>query len=112
VIVDSPDEHAPAESVDGWRRLGDNSANTREIGSPSHEDSPTIDLVDTRHCNHRTACPAADAPDAAAARVVADCQQQGWSLLCNGLVTFDDLADLCPDGTVRPATRLAPSPIA
>lgn len=56
-----------------------------------------MELLD---CSHRPACPPADAPDAAAARVVADCQQQGWSLLCNGLVSFDDLAALRPDGTV------------
>lgn len=63
-----------------------------------------MDVVETGDCTHRPACPAADAPDAAAARVVADCQQQGWSLLCNGLVSFDDLAALRPDGTVCTAS--------
>jgi len=51
-------------------------------------------------CPHQPTCPSAEAPDAAAARVVADCQEQGWSLLCNGVVSFDDLAALRPDGTV------------
>jgi hypothetical protein len=34
--------------------------------------------------------------------------EQGWSLLCNGLVVFDDLGALLPDGrTVVPAVRSA-----
>jgi hypothetical protein len=56
--------------------------------------------VDLRSCTHVPSCPPAHAPDAGAARVVADCQEQGWSLLCNGVVSFDDLAALRPDGSV------------
>jgi hypothetical protein len=56
--------------------------------------------VQRYECSHRPPCPPAEATDAAAARVVADCQEQGWSLLCNGLVSFDDLAAMRPDGTV------------
>jgi len=26
--------------------------------------------------------------------------EQGWNLLCNGVVTFDDTGDLLPDGRV------------
>jgi hypothetical protein len=30
--------------------------------------------------------------------------EQGWSLLCNGVIAFDDGGDLLPDGrAVRPA---------
>jgi hypothetical protein len=53
-----------------------------------------------RHCGHHPQCPPASAPDAAAARAVARHPEQGWTLLCNGLVFFDDseqpivLADL------------------
>ena len=47
--------------------------------------------------------PAADAPDHDAARVVPRHPEQGWSLLCNGVVVFDDTGELLPDGrTVAP----------
>jgi hypothetical protein len=51
-------------------------------------------------CPHHPACPAADAPDRDAARVVSSHPEQGWSLLCNGVVTFEDTGDLLPDGRV------------
>ena len=41
-------------------------------------------------CNHEPACPASDCSDARAARVVADHWEQGWALLCNGTLVFDD----------------------
>ena len=49
-------------------------------------------------CRHHPACPAADAPDRDAARVVASHPEQGWSLLCNGVVIFEDTGELLPDG--------------
>jgi Family of unknown function (DUF5999) len=62
-------------------------------------------------CLHRPACPAADRPDRDAARVVAAHPEQGWSLLCNGVVVFDDLGELLPDGRAvtprRPAVAAA-----
>jgi hypothetical protein len=33
-----------------------------------------------------------------AARVAASHPEQGWSLLCNGIVLFDDAGMLLPDG--------------
>jgi hypothetical protein len=54
-------------------------------------------------CQHRPPCPAADDPDREAARTVACHPEQGWSLLCNGVVLFDDLGELLPGGwAVRP----------
>jgi hypothetical protein len=50
-------------------------------------------------CPHRPPCPAADAPDRDAAHTVAAHPEQGWSLLCNGVVLFDDTGELLPDGT-------------
>jgi len=41
-------------------------------------------------CQHRPRCPGASARDRAAAYVVASHPEQGWSLLCNGIVLFDD----------------------
>ena len=45
-----------------------------------------------------------------AARVVADHPEQGWSLLCNGVVRFDDGGALLPDGTSIPALVTSPAP--
>jgi hypothetical protein len=52
------------------------------------------------NCPHRPPCPAADAPDCEAACVVAAHPEQGWSLLCNGVVVFEDTGDLLPDGRI------------
>ncbi|HEV2372094.1 MAG TPA: DUF5999 family protein [Streptosporangiaceae bacterium] len=50
-------------------------------------------------CAHTPRCPAATATDHSAARVVASHPEQGWSLLCNGVVTFDDCGEILPEGT-------------
>jgi len=60
-------------------------------------------------CAHRPACPGADDSAHDAARVVARHPEQGWLLLCNGVVVFDDTGELLPDGRTiaphRPAYR-------
>lgn len=49
-------------------------------------------------CSHQPACPAADSPDARAARMIADhWEEQGWALLCNGVLVFDDEGVLPPN---------------
>jgi hypothetical protein len=54
-------------------------------------------------CIHHPVCPAADGLDREAARVVSTHPDQGWSLLCNGVVIFEDTGLLLPDGsTVAP----------
>jgi len=58
-------------------------------------------------CAHAPPCPAADAADRAAARVIALHPEQGWNLLCNGIVVFDDTGALLPDGTVIEPHRAA-----
>lgn len=47
-------------------------------------------------CRHQPRCPDALAPDRCAARAVASHPEQGWSLLCNGVVLFDDGGELRP----------------
>ena len=43
-----------------------------------------------RPCPHTPPCPAPDAPDAAAARIVAEhLQECGYALLCNGRVLME-----------------------
>ena len=51
-------------------------------------------------CQHQPPCPDADATDRDAARVVAAVPEQGWSLLCNGVIVFDDTGELLPDCSV------------
>jgi hypothetical protein len=52
------------------------------------------------NCPHQPQCPPASAPDCEAAHVVASHPEQGWSLLCNGVVVFEDTGDLLPDGRI------------
>lgn len=52
------------------------------------------------NCPHQPQCPPADAPDCEAAHVLVSHPEQGWSLLCNGVVLFEDTGDLLPDGRV------------
>ncbi|MFJ5548804.1 DUF5999 family protein [Streptomyces sp. NPDC093225] len=51
-------------------------------------------------CSHHPMCPSADSADRDAARTVASHPEQGWSLLCNGVVLFDDTGEQLPDGRV------------
>jgi len=70
-----------------------------------HKPAPTDADIDLRNggtpmCRHQPHCPAADAPDRDAARIVSSHPEQGWNLLCNGVVTFDDTGELLPDGSI------------
>ncbi len=49
-------------------------------------------------CPHSPPCPEASAPDREAAHTVVSHPEQGWSLLCNGIVIFEDTGELLPDG--------------
>lgn len=51
-------------------------------------------------CEHRPKCPPADAVDREAAKVVAHHAEQGWNLLCNGVILFADTGELLPDNTI------------
>jgi hypothetical protein len=51
-------------------------------------------------CSHTPQCPAADSVARTLAVVIADHHEQGWTLLCNGVIHFDDGADLLPSGAV------------
>jgi hypothetical protein len=54
-------------------------------------------------CPHTPPCPDARALDREAARTVVSHPEQGWSLLCNGIVVFEDTGELLPGGdTVAP----------
>jgi len=49
-------------------------------------------------CKHQPPCPDVLASDRMAARVMVSHPEQGWSLLCNGVVLFDDAGALLPGG--------------
>ena len=56
-------------------------------------------------CTHQPPCPSPNAADRAAAHVVAPNPEQGWSLLCNGVVLFEDTGLLLPDRRIVPPAR-------
>lgn len=58
-------------------------------------------------CQHQPSCPESGAPDGDAARVVAGHPEQGWSLLCNGIVLFEDTGEILPDGRCIAPRRVA-----
>jgi hypothetical protein len=58
-------------------------------------------------CNHEPPCPSAENSDWGVARVVRPHPEQGWSLLCNGVVLFDDAGYLVPDGHATPPDHFA-----
>ena len=54
-------------------------------------------------CPHTPPCPDAHDPDREAAKTLISHPEQGWSLLCNGIVVFEDTGELLPDGhTIEP----------
>ena len=61
-------------------------------------------------CTHWPPCPSADSPDHDAAVIVRAHPEQGWNLLCNGTIVFDDTGELLPDGrAVAPQRTTAPA---
>jgi len=60
-------------------------------------------------CTHNPKCPTADSPDREAAHVVAAHPEQGWSLLCNAVLLFEDTGELLPDGQIVAPHRPAPA---
>ncbi|WUQ30689.1 DUF5999 family protein [Streptomyces sp. NBC_00239] len=63
-------------------------------------------------CQHQPPCPSADSADREAARPVANHPEQGWSLLCNGVLLFEDTGELLPDGQIiAPHRPLAASQV-
>ncbi|MBU7600126.1 hypothetical protein JGS22_021430 [Streptomyces sp. P38-E01] len=64
-------------------------------------------------CSHQPPCPTAESTDREAAHLVAHHPEQGWSLLCNGVLFFDDTGELLPDGQiVAPHRPIVPRSVA
>jgi hypothetical protein len=83
-----------------------NDASRRETDRSDSSDTPTIPHDSTTErkipsmCQHQPPCPTADSADRESARLVAHHPEQGWSLLCNGVLLFEDTGELLPDGRV------------
>ncbi|MEU9993212.1 DUF5999 family protein [Streptomyces sp. NPDC007971] len=54
-------------------------------------------------CSYRTSC---SASDPGTPHPVAAHPEQGWTLLCDGSIVFDDTGELHPDGSVVPPRRV------
>ncbi|WP_206282905.1 DUF5999 family protein, partial [Streptomyces chilikensis] len=76
------------------------SRDTRAEASITERENPPM-------CQHQPPCPTADSPDRESARLVAHHPEQGWSLLCNGVVLFEDTGEILPDGRVIAPHRFA-----
>ncbi|GAA5050383.1 hypothetical protein HNP84_004091 [Thermocatellispora tengchongensis] len=59
-------------------------------------------------CPHEPPCPSAESQDREAARTIAAHPEQGWSLLCNGVVLFEDTGELLPNGVAIAPHRPLP----
>ncbi|WUG75019.1 DUF5999 family protein [Streptomyces sp. NBC_00457] len=71
-----------------------------------HRTDPTTHSLHTTQrknppmCQHQPPCPTAESADRESARLVAHHPEQGWSLLCNGVLLFEDTGELLPDGQI------------
>jgi len=52
-------------------------------------------------CEHEPSCASFDSAGACTAKVAVDHPDQGWHLLCNGVICFYDGGAILPDGQVR-----------
>ena len=68
--------------------------------SDTYSQDEHTDRQTPRHsgCPHVPQCPDASSPDREAAHVIVSHPEQGWSLLCNGIVIFEDTGEVLPDG--------------
>jgi hypothetical protein len=72
--------------------------------------STTTSAPRSSTCTHTPACATADSPARDSARVVSRHPEQGWSLLCNGVIAFDDGGDILPGGGVIAPSAYVPAP--
>ncbi len=72
---------------------------------PNAAASDSVLALPGNDCTHDPRCPGPYDPDHGAARVVSCHPEQGWSLLCNGVVLFDDTGEILPDGHCTHARR-------
>lgn len=54
-------------------------------------------------CSQQSSCPVTDGD---APHIVSAHPEQGWTLLCDGAIVFDDTGALLPDGRIVAPTRV------
>lgn len=59
-------------------------------------------LVRMAQCRHQPPCPPASGPDRLAAVVIAAHPEQGWNLLCNGVIVFEDTGAIAAGQAIPP----------
>ncbi|CAM5647242.1 hypothetical protein SPURM210S_04586 [Streptomyces purpurascens] len=82
-----------------------NDTSSRGTDTTTDSDNSVTSSITTERkippmCQHQTPCSSAESADRESARLVAHHPEQGWSLLCNGVVLFEDTGELLPDGRV------------
>jgi Family of unknown function (DUF5999) len=60
-------------------------------------------------CPHNPPCPAAASADREAATVITHAHAQGWVMLCNGVLCFEDTGEMLPDGRIIEPHRPVPA---
>src|SRR5215470_11242948 len=104
----APGRHGKDDVAAGRRRSPRSAQADRHGGTMTNPIMPTGPArpAEDGRCPHRPRCPGALEPDRLAAQLVARYPDQGWSLLCNGVVLLEDGGQLLPDGQiVSPAAR-------
>jgi hypothetical protein len=76
-----------------------NEASSRETDSTAISHLTTTRKIPPM-CQHQPPCPTAGSADRESARLLAHHPEQGWSLLCNGVLLFEDTGELLPDGRI------------
>ncbi|MFD8978661.1 DUF5999 family protein [Streptomyces sp. NPDC059564] len=59
-----------------------------------------MDQTPAPACPHSPTCPQAQDECRGEARIMGAHPEQGWNLLCNGVLEFEDTGQLLPDGTI------------
>ena len=62
-------------------------------------------------CSHLPPCPDSASENRDLAVVLVSHPEQGWRLLCNGVVLFDDDGELLPDGRSVPDHHTWQAPV-
>ncbi|QJT04703.1 hypothetical protein G9272_34025 [Streptomyces asoensis] len=63
-------------------------------------------------CSHQLPSASADARPVHLSHIVAAHPEQGWNLLCDGTIVFDDSGELLPDGRVVDPHRVTAGQLA
>ncbi|ONH61313.1 hypothetical protein CcI49_06925 [Frankia sp. CcI49] len=80
------------------------------LGAEPSSDPSSVSPTSRRRCPHDPPCPAAEGADRDAAVVTSRHCDQGWSLLCNGVILFEDTGEILPTGRTVEPRRPLPRP--